>query len=930
MSTKTLRWQRAIALLVTVIVVVALVVPTMAKTPQAPAQASPNGLQGKSYTATYRGQTHGALRDMPIRINAAMTGDGSVKDPRGDFQLPRRITNTSAKGGAVTDRAAASEAPSAYRPSPPPYKKILDDPMPGLWATWHGNNQGDNRTLFLYSFIPPDTNGDTSGDAYTYGYYVQLVNNVMSVWDYSQANVYGAWPRNVLGPIPTNSLFYGTGTECEYSNDGDPIVLYDEQADRWLISQFSLYYYPSGPFFQCIAVSKTGDPTGEYWLYQFMTPLTGLDYDEDPTTAMTYGYKMNDYPKFGIWQNAYYMTVNQFREGDFNWAGAGIYAFDRATMMSGGAASYLYWDPFAAFNCSMGTYYTTESNPWCFLGGMLPADNDGAWAPSGSPGYVMMFEDDAWSTPAYTTGDDLELYYLSVSWPISGVMGWEATLPVNAFDSEVCAGYQRTCIQQLGTTATVDAISDRLMARLQYRNFGPVTGQSMVVNHTVDVSGAYPIGQAGLRWYELKNTGAGWYVAQQGDYAPDTNGRWMASMAMDVQGNMAIGYSISSLAMYPGIRYTGRLVSDPANTLPQGEANARSGSGSQTASAVYGSSYARWGDYSGMNVASGTGCDFLYTQQYYRATAPLEWSTDIVNFGYAGTGQCFDFTSIYPDTVIDTGPSSPTLNPNASFTFHGLTNGGADLAGNSASFDHTYECKIDSGAWYDCSSPDAFTVGSGAHTFYVRAMNMLGMLDPTPASWTWTVLGSYTTTFQSVAMYDGHVIESSETSEIGGLANTFNSYISIGDSAGDKQVRGFLSFNTASLPDTAIVTRITVYMRQNAAIGTSPFVWGGPLLLDIRQPYFGASLNLLASDFQAGADALGVTAFTGPDINNWWNATDNAASLPFVNLTGTTQFRVRFTVPDNDDNSVDWMNFFSGNYISVASRPYLVVEYYIP
>jgi hypothetical protein len=185
--------------------------------------------------------------------------------------------------------------------------------------------------------------------------------------------------------------------------------------------------------------------------------------------------------------------------------------------------------------------------------------------------------------------------------------------------------------------------------------------------------------------------------------------------------------------------------------------------------------------------------------------------------------------------------------------------------------------------------------------------------------------------FQSVAAYDGHVIESTETSEIGGLANSFNSYISIGDQAGDKQVKGFLSFNTAGLPDTAIITRITVYMRKVGTLGTNdPFGWGGALLLDVRQPYFGASVNLLASDFQAASDASGFAAFAGPDGSNWYNATDNGVSLPFINKTGTTQFAVRFTVPDNDDNSVDWVNFYSGNYISVGSRPYIVVEYYIP
>ena len=161
------------------------------------------------------------------------------------------------------------------------------------------------------------------------------------------------------------------------------------------------------------------------------------------------------------------------------------------------------------------------------------------------------------------------------------------------------------------------------MYRLQYRDFG--TYQTIVGNHTVDATSA---DKAGIHWFELRDTGAGFAMNQQGVYAPDTDNRWMGSVAMDGSGNIALGYSVSSAATYPSIRYTGRLAADPAGTLPQGEASMIAGSGSQTGTA------ARWGDYSMMAVDAADGCTFWYTTEYYATTSAVGWQTRIGSFKF--------------------------------------------------------------------------------------------------------------------------------------------------------------------------------------------------------------------------------------------------------------------------------------------------------
>jgi PKD repeat protein len=430
--------------------------------------------------------------------------------------------------------------------------------------------------------LPPDTNADVGPN-----HVVQTVNLSFAIWDKSGTLLYG--------PADNSTLWAGFGGPCENTNDGDPIVLYDHLADRWLMSQFALPNFPNGPFYQCIAISQTGDPTGAWYRYEYLYSNT----------------KLNDYPKFGVWPDGYYMAVNQFTCSILgcSWAGQGVAAFEREKMLLGLEALGIKFD-----------LYLTDPN----LGGMLPADLDGPAPPMGAPGLFGEMDDNAWGY----SPDQLQLWEFVADWtnPSSSTFTHLVNLATAAFDSNMC-GYARNCIPQPGTTTKLDAISDRLMYRLQYRNFGSY--QTMVVNHAVDANGA---DRAGIRWYELRNTGSGWFIYQQGTYSPDSNHRWMGSIAMNGLGEIALGFSVSSSTVFPSIRGVGRLASDPLGTLPQGEFTIIAGSGSQTHTA------GRWGDYSSMSVDPVDDCTFWYTQEYYSSTSSAGWRTRIGSFKISDCG----------------------------------------------------------------------------------------------------------------------------------------------------------------------------------------------------------------------------------------------------------------------------------------------------
>lgn len=477
--------------------------------------------------------------------------------------------------------------------------------------------------------LPPDTQGDIGYDPNTgKKYYVQWVNLSFQIWDVTDPKAV----LSVYGPAAGNTLWSGTGTICDTNNDGDPITLFDPLAKRWMMSQFALGFPDN--FHQCMAVSATADPTGEWYLYDFQTSTT----------------LMNDYPKFGVWPDGYYMTVNQFDGVSMAWAGAGVAVFERDAMLLGQPARMIYYD----------IGQVTKN-----YGGMLPSDLDGLAPPAGAPNYFMEWDDSSWLGDPQ---DTLRVWEFKTDWenPANTTFGLNASYDPNIKiatsnqDPGLC-NFSRSCIPQPGTSVGLDAISDRLMYRLQYRNFGEY--ETLITNHTVDASGA---DLAGVHWFELRNSGLGWSLHQEGVYAPDSNHRWMGSLAMDDSGNIALGYSVSSSTTYPSIRYTGRFSSDPMGVMAQGEGSLIMGSGSQTHDA------SRWGDYSMMAVDPQDGCTFWYTQEYYEFTSIAGWQTRISSFKFPNcTGLPMGKLT---GTVTDGSLPIPGATVTASSEYSTLTN----------------------------------------------------------------------------------------------------------------------------------------------------------------------------------------------------------------------------------------------------------------
>ena len=473
-------------------------------------------------------------------------------------------------------------APSA--PDPVVQQTPGSAAAPALAVGFEGVGQGfaGPSGTFAVTSAPPDPNA-TVGPSHI----VEVVNQSFAVFNKSGSAIYG--------PVPTNTVWSGFGGGCQSNDDGDATVEYDKRADRWIISQFSV---STTPYLQCVAVSTSGDPTGSYYRYAFQ-----------------YG-NFPDYPKLGVWPDAYYTTFNMFsRHGNrYSFAGPEACAYDRGKMLLGQAATQQ-----------------------CFLlsssyGSLLPADLDGTTAPpAGSPNYLLSF-----------ATNSLQLWKFHVDWttPSSSTLTGPTTIPVASF-SPACGG--GTCIPQPGTSQRLDSLADRLMYRLAYRNFGD--HESLVVDHSVTAGSS-----VGVRWYELRNPGGSASVYQQGTYAPDSGYRWMGSIAMDRSGDIALGYSLSSSSVGPSIRYTGRLAGDQLGVMTQGEGTIVNGSGSQTGN------LSRWGDYTSMSVDPSDDCTFWYTDEYLASSGNFNWHTRIGSFKFPSCGgtQQSDFS-------IGASPSALTV-----------------------------------------------------------------------------------------------------------------------------------------------------------------------------------------------------------------------------------------------------------------------------
>ena len=421
-----------------------------------------------------------------------------------------------------------------------------------------------------FRVAPPDTTGDVGPN-----HYVQWVNLRYSIYTLTRTNGEITGFNLVSGfPKQGNLIWQGFGGRCESDNDGDPIVQYDQLADRWVLTQFAV----SGtPYTQCVAVSTGPDPTGTYHRY-----------------AYSYSRDFNDYPKLGVWPDAYYITYNMFKNGR-SFVGNRVCAFERDRMLTGLSARQV---------CAQ----TTAGHS------LEPADLEGTTLPpAGSPNLLLSI-----------TSTALQFWRFSVNWAAGtgSLTGPTNVAGVAAF-SRACGG--GTCVPQPGTSQQLDSLADRLMYRLSYRKFS--THESMVINHSVASGGG-----TGIRWYELRNASgqtlasAAPVVHQQGTFAPTSDFRWMGSAAMDKTGGIAIGYNISNAtSIRPSIRYAYRGPADPLGTLGN-ETQALAGTGSQTAT------LSRWGDYSTISVDPVDGCTMVFTTEYIPSNGNFNWSTFIHSF----------------------------------------------------------------------------------------------------------------------------------------------------------------------------------------------------------------------------------------------------------------------------------------------------------
>ena len=504
-----------------------------------------------------------------------------------------------------------------------------------LVATTSGLNfagVGNGDYGFVPNAAPPDTEGTVGATQY-----VQWVNESFAAFNKTTGAL-------VFGPVTGNTLWSGFGGGCQTNNDGDPIVQYDKAANRWIFTQFSV---STLPYTQCVAVSTTSDATGTYNRYSFSYGNT----------------QFNDYPKLGVWPDAYYISFNIFNNGT-TFAGSKVCAFDRARMLTGAAATQ---------QC-----FQTSST----YGGLLPSDLDGANPPpAGEPNMFVSFGNNSASLDTWK-------FHVDFVTPANSTFTGPTNIAAPAFVAACSGG--GTCIPQPGTTTQLDSLADRLMYRLAYRNFGD--HEALVLNHSVTAGTS-----VGVRWYELRNISGTPVLYQSGTYAPDSTYRWMGSIGMDKAGNIALGYSASSSTVKPSIRYTGRASTDPLGTL-QAENSILTGGGSQTGGLT------RWGDYSAMTVDPTDDCTFFYTNEYLKANGSFNWSTQIASFKFP---SCNNAPPVLTTVTVAPASASVVTGGTKQFTAAGL-----DQFGQLVSPQPTFTWSVGGGG--TISTSGLFTAGAAA------------------------------------------------------------------------------------------------------------------------------------------------------------------------------------------------------------------------
>jgi len=505
------------------------------------------------------------------------------------FVIPNRFPKASGGTGDALLRAAASKA--------------QQNGFTGVAAPMIDRSfLAQDYTSCAGGCLPSDANGDVSPNEY-----IQWVNTSWAIYDKTTG-------ERRSGPTAGNSFWAGFGGPCQNNNDGDPIVLWDDHAQRWVMAQF----VATQPGTECVAISKTADPLGTYYRYQF-------NFSNFP-----------DYPKLGIWtdesgdQDAYVLLTHEFNGSDF--AGASFIALERDKMLQGMAAKMV---RFAGLDA-----YGAEG---VHLDGSVKA-------PAGACPMFVHFDG---------TASDYLFWDLCLDWSEpqnSSLSSSPKRVPSGQVFAPNDAG-----VAQPGTTARLDSFGTHVMYRATARAFprGAPYRIALALNHAV--LGA--AGQGAIKWAmfdlepqremqvlapttvfnsnfeEVLPTYAGQMqtlqkrLVQEGAYAPDANSRWLGASAIDASANLGIGFTVAGSSQAPALRTSGRTLTDATGTLRDEQSCTLGTTGSQN------STTGRWGDYASMSVDPADQCTFWYTSQYMPITSAAAWSTRICSFRFAGCGQ---------------------------------------------------------------------------------------------------------------------------------------------------------------------------------------------------------------------------------------------------------------------------------------------------
>ena len=457
---------------------------------------------------------------------------------------------------------------------------------PSADLSFGGYDSDDNATLLGFRIMPPDTEGDVG-----LSHYVQFNNLGFKIFDKSGNLLNG--PDGDPGNLP----WAGFGGTCETENNGDPIVLYDEQAGRWLFSQFEVAV--NG--LQCVAISDGEDPAGPYTRYAFPISLAGF----------------NDYPKIGVWttadgsQSAYHITTNEFG-GDF--LGVNLTALDRDAMLAGGAAGFVQFTILPDDNVDR---FAFSLQPGHLEGPTLP--------PAGTcETYIQAFDTETWGNVGDTDGYRTWSFCVDFDTPANSTLTENALVAAGIdFDSNLCD--YGPCVPQ-PNGQLLDTLSQFTMYRFAVRDVnGSLSG---VISHNVDIR----TNQAGVQWAQFDMSGAAPSLADIGQLkVRDRLHRWMASSSQDQNGNIAIGYSRSGTNEFPSVYFTGRESTDPAGSL-QDESVCIDGTGSQSGGS-------RWGDYSSVSIDPADDCTFWITNEYVETTGSFQWDTQVCTFKFPSCGD---------------------------------------------------------------------------------------------------------------------------------------------------------------------------------------------------------------------------------------------------------------------------------------------------